>query len=117
MTKNIVVRLEIDGTHNWPGVVDHEDLTEVHFLQYIHRHKWFITAKKEVYGDDRDIEFIVFKRNIEDYLRVNYYSKGTRTHEFGAKSCEMLAEEILREFDCNFVSVFEDNENGAECFK
>jgi hypothetical protein len=31
-------------------------------------------------------------------------------------SCEMLAKEILKEFDCVYVSVFEDNENGAEIY-
>ena len=35
---------------------------------------------------------------------------------FGAMSCEMLAKEILKEFDCVYVSVFEDNENGAEIY-
>jgi len=28
----------------------------------------------------------------------------------------MLAKEIFEEFKCNYVSVFEDNENGAEVF-
>ena len=28
----------------------------------------------------------------------------------------MLAEEILKEFKCVYVSVFEDNENGAEVY-
>jgi hypothetical protein len=28
----------------------------------------------------------------------------------------MLAKEILEEFDCVYVSVFEDDENGAEVY-
>ena len=82
----------------------------------MHRHKWFITAKKKVNHDDRDVEFIMFKRDIIDYLREEYFNSLTRTHEFGSRSCEMLAKEIMEAFDCVYVSVFEDNENGAEVY-
>ena len=50
------------------------------------------------------------------YLEDKYFNFDSRTHEFGAMSCEMLAKEILKEFDCVYVSVFEDNENGAEIY-
>ena len=50
-------------------------------------------------------------------LEHQYYNPESRTHEFGAKSCEMLAKEIMEEFGCCYVSVFEDNENGAEIYK
>ena len=114
MKTNIIVKLEIEGLHNWP---DAESVfPEVGFLASMHRHKWFITAKKEVFHDDRDVEFIMFKRDILEYLEHEYYNFESRTHEFGAKSCEMLAKEILKEFKCNYVSVFEDNEIGAEIF-
>ena len=32
------------------------------------------------------------------------------------KNTSMLAKEIMEEFDCCYVSVFEDNENGAEVY-
>jgi hypothetical protein len=108
LTTNVIVRLELEGLHNWPAAQG--VFPEVGFLSSMHRHKWFITAKKRVNHDDRDVEFIMFKRDIE------YYNTESRTHEFGAKSCEMLAKEILKEFDCVYVSVFEDNENGAEIY-
>ena len=114
MKTNVIAKLEIEGLHNWPdaqGV-----FPEVGFLSNMHRHKWFITAKKRVNHDDRDVEFIMFKRDIIQYLENKYYNKDARTHEFGAMSCEMLAKEILKEFDCVYVSVFEDNENGAEIY-
>ena len=114
MKTNVIAKLELEGMHNWPGAKD--VFPEVAFLSDMHRHKWFITAKKEVFHDDRDVEFIMFKRDIIDYLLEEYYNNDTRTHEFGAKSCEMLAKEIMESFNCNYVSVFEDNENGAEVY-
>tara|TARA_R110001592_G_scaffold5254_3_gene28904 strand:- start:16 stop:363 length:348 start_codon:yes stop_codon:yes gene_type:complete len=114
MKTNVIAKLEIEGMHNWPDAKDM--FPEVAFLSDMHRHKWFITAKKAVNHDDRDVEFIMFKRDILDYLLEEYYNNDTRTHEFGAKSCEMLAKEIMEAFECNYVSVFEDNENGAEVY-
>ena len=111
---NVIVKLELEGLHNWPDALT--VVPEVGFLSNIHRHKWYITAKIRVCHDDRDVEFIMFKRDIEEYLRVEYYNDMSRTHEFGATSCEMLAREILKQFNCCYVSVFEDNENGAECY-
>lgn len=114
MKTNVIVKLELDGMHNWPSAK--EMFPEVKFLSDMHRHKWFITAKKQVNHDDRDVEFIMFKRDIIDYLHEEYYDSRTRTHEFGSRSCEMLAKEIMEAFDCVYVSVFEDNENGAEVY-
>ena len=115
MQTNIIVKLQVEGTHNWPDATDGAG-AEMHYLEYRHRHMFHIVAKKEVMHDDRDVEFIMFKRDIIQYLEDKYYNKDARTHEFGAKSCEMLAKEILKEFDCVYVSVFEDNENGAEIY-
>lgn len=112
---NVIAKLELEGLHNWPDAKT--VFPEVAFLSDMHRHKWYITAKKQVFHDDRDVEFIMFKRDIEEYLMTNYWSIDQRTHLFGAKSCEMLAKELLLHFDCEYVSVFEDNENGAECYK
>jgi len=111
---NVIAKLELEGLHNWPAAQG--VFPEVGFLSSMHRHKWYITAKKRVHHDDRDVEFIMFKRDILEYLGNQYYNADSRTHEFGAMSCEMLAREILLEFDCGYVSVFEDDENGAEVY-
>jgi hypothetical protein len=111
MRTYVVVRLQVDGMHNFPAA--REIFPEVGFLADRHRHIFHVEAKKEVFHDDRDVEFIMFKRDIQDYLKQMYYKPETRTHEFGPKSCEMLAKEILNQFDCVTVSVWEDLENGA----
>ena len=111
MRTYVVVRLQVDGMHNFPAA--REIFPEVGFLADRHRHIFHVEAKKEVFHDDRDVEFIMFKRDIQDYLKQMYYNPETRTHEFGPKSCEMLAKGILNQFDCVSVSVWEDLENGA----
>ena len=114
LTTNVIAKLEIEGLHNWPdaqGV-----FPEVGFLSNMHRHKWFITAKKRVNHDDRDVEFIMFKRDISEYLENKYYDSITRCLLFGSRSCEMIARELMDEFNLKYCSVFEDGENGAEIY-
>ena len=60
MKTNVIAKIEIEGLHNWPAA--DQVFPEVGFLSHMHRHKWYITAKKPVHHDDRDVEFILFKR-------------------------------------------------------
>jgi hypothetical protein len=62
----------------------------------------------------------MLKHRIRDYLVKEYgkaESDGTviyYTHcVFGARSCEMLAEELITQFNLSKCEVNEDNENGA----
>ena len=80
------------------------------YLEYPHRHMFHFKVQIEVYNDDRDIEFFIFKRWLEglyadDTLQLDY------------KSCEMIARELYEQFDLEYCSVFEDNENGAEIYE
>ena len=111
MRTYVSVRLQVDGMHNFPKAA--ELFPEVAFLADRHRHMFHIEAKKEVFHDDRDVEFIMFKKDIQDFLKQMYYRPETRTHEFGPMSCEMIAKQILNQFSCVAVSVWEDLENGA----
>ncbi len=113
MKTNIIITLEIEGLHNWPGA--REVYPEVGYLADLHRHVFHITLKKQVFHDDRDIEFIMFKQDVKEYL-LKYYQRDCRCHLFGAMSCEMIAKELLLQFNCVYASVWEDNENGAECY-
>ena len=80
MRTNVIAKLELEGLHNWPDAK--KVFPEVGFLSDIHRHKWYITAKKKVNHDDRDIEFIMFKRDILEYLRSKYYKEDYLLDEF-----------------------------------
>ena len=104
MQTNIIVSLQHEATHNWPSC----PIQEVQFLRHPHRHIFFIKIKKVVSHSDRDIEIIQLKHQVQQYLADTYQK------DFGSKSCEMLAEELLIAFKCISVEVLEDNENGAE---
>lgn len=99
--------LRIDGTHNWPAC----DVPGVEFLRDPHRHMFHIKAYAAVNHDDRDIEFIALKRQIHQYFAEQANEYGSV--EFGAKSCEMIANDLIDRFNLTCCEVNEDGENGA----
>lgn len=100
----IIAKLQYEAIHFWPNA---DSVPEVSFLKYPHRHVFHIEVRKKVQDDDREIEIIQFKHEIEDYLDEKY------NHDFAQKSCEQIAFEILKVFGCSSVFVLEDGENGA----
>lgn len=107
-----------EGIHRYPDAGTDPNLAsgdeyDVSFLQYPHRHIFHFRVYIEVFHDDRDIEFIQFKRWLE-----NLYSQGTLALDF--KSCEMIAEDLQATITARYpkreiwIEVSEDNENG--CF-
>ena len=107
--KNIIIKLQVEGLHFWEDC----DIEDVDFLAHPHRHIFHITCKKEVTHDDRDIEIIRLKREVLNFLEKKY----GKVCWFGGMSCEMIAKILLDEFELNYCSVLEDNENGAEIWK
>jgi len=107
MKKTIVCKLQVEGVHQWAEC----PFEEVKFLKNSHRHIFYINCEKEVCHNDRDIEFIMFKRKIIKYLNKKY-SNGEYL-EFNNMSCEMISIELMKEFELAKCEVFEDNENGA----
>lgn len=111
MTTTIIVKLQYEAIHNWPGVAEAmPDKTHIHFLKYPHRHIFYITLEKVVLHDDRHIEIIDFKQKVLRHLESKF--KGNFEH----RSCEMIGQHLLTEFDCRSVEVLEDNENGAKVY-
>ena len=112
--KFIWVTFQKEGIHKYPAALTEPKLSDVSFLGYPHRHIFHFCVSISVNHDDRDIEFIQFKR----WLLSLYEG----TLELDYKSCEMicdaLAEQILQKYPGRrlFISVSEDNENGADCY-
>jgi hypothetical protein len=101
----LIIRTQFDASHNWPLC----DIAEVDFLRYPHRHVFHVEAKMQVEGNDREREFIVEKRQLEEYLRKDYSGR-----HFEGMSCEMICLDILDCFPHFYsVAVFEDGENGS----
>jgi len=106
------VRFQREGIHKYPAALDDPKLTEVSFLGHPHRHIFHFKVAIEVFHDDRDIEFIQFKRWLEAL-----YQQGTL--ELNYKSCEMIADALYSEIKQKYpkrdvdIDVSEDGENGA----
>ncbi len=116
--RSIWVTFTKEGIHKYPGAdtdpkLATGDWDDVSFLGYPHRHIFHFKVWIEVFHDDRDIEFIQFKRWLErlysnDVVQLDY------------KSCEMIADELAVTIQEKYpnryikISVAEDNENGCE---
>ena len=117
--RNIWVTFSQEGVHYYPGADTNPatatgDWDDVSFLGYKHRHIFHFKVWIEVFHDDRDIEFIQFKR----WLQRLYNQDSVL--ELNNKSCEMIADELYQAINDKYpnrfvrISVAEDNENGCE---
>ena len=111
-TNMIWVTFRREGIHKYPAALTDPNLADVSFLGHPHRHIFHFKVWLEVFHDDRDVEFIQFKRWME-----NLYDS---TLELSFKSCEMIADDLYRQINSRYpgrhviISVSEDNENGCE---
>lgn len=104
---SIMVRLAIIGYHQWPEAPD-----DVAFLRSKHRHIFHIECIKKVVGLNREIEIILFKNDIRKHLESSYLNHLDGL-DFGNKSCEMIASDLVFHFGLSECRVLEDGENGA----
>lgn len=105
----IFVTFQKEGIHCWPDAVS---MPGVEFLANPHRHMFHFRVEIQVYHDDREIEFILFKRELE-----KLYTDETLQLDY--KSCEMLAAELAKYIIDHYpgrklkIEISEDGENGA----
>ncbi len=115
--KSIWVTFRKEGIHCYPAAATDPNLAtgdsyDVSFLATPHRHIFHFKVRIEVFHDDRDIEFIQFKRWLE-----NLYNQGTL--ELNHKSCEMISDDLYKEISARYpgrfveIEVSEDGENGS----
>jgi hypothetical protein len=116
----IWVTFKKEGIHKYPAALDDPKLAtgdwdDVSFLGYPHRHIFHFKVGVEVFHDDRDIEFIQFKRWLE-----RLYSDGTL--ELDYRSCEMISDALAEQINAKYpgrksrkieIEVSEDGENGS----
>lgn len=113
MKKTIFCSFQIEGIHNWKDIPNTPDLSDVQYLIHPHRHIFNIKCFKLIDHNNRDIEFIHFKHTILKYFRDEYYDEKLSSHIFNSRSCEMIAEDLIKAFDLCRCEVDEDGENGS----
>jgi hypothetical protein len=117
-SRMIWVTFQKEGVHCYPAALTVPNLKtadeyDVSFLGWPHRHIFHFKVAIQVFHNDRDIEFIQFKRWLE-----NQYNTGVL--ELNHKSCEMIADDLYEVIATRYsgrkivISVAEDNENGCE---
>jgi hypothetical protein len=115
--RTIFVRFQKEGIHKYPAAATDPALAtgdeyDVSFLATPHRHIFHFDVAIEVFHNDRDIEFIQFKRWLE-----NQYSQNILQLDY--KSCEMISDDLYEVIATRYpdrsvaIQVSEDNENGA----
>jgi hypothetical protein len=117
INKWIEVRFQKEGIHCYPAAATDPklktgDAYDVSFLANPHRHMFHFRVRIVVWHDDREIEFIQFKRWLESLYSGNIL-------ELNYKSCEMIADDLLSQIIGRYagrdieIEVSEDGENGA----
>lgn len=106
----VVCSLRFEALHHWPDA--RELLPRVGFLADRHRHVFHVRCWKRVDHGDRHTEFIALKRDVGRWLRLKFRQEQD-VADLGARSCEMLAQELIDAFNLSRCEVLEDGENGA----
>ena len=115
--KMIWVTFQKEGMHKYPAALTDPALAtgdeyDVSFLGYPHRHIFHFKVWIGVTHDDRDIEFIQFKRWL-----LNLYKDATLSLDY--KSCEMMSGDLYDAISQRYpgrevwIEVSEDGENGS----
>lgn len=117
-TRQIWVTFQKEGIHCYPAAatdpkLNTNDKYNVAFLANPHRHIFHFRVAIDVFHNDRDIEFIQFKRWLEDL-----YGDG-EVLDLNLKSCEMIADDLYLQIANRYpgrrtiIEVSEDGENGC----
>ena len=115
--KMIWVTFQKEGMHKYPAALTDPNLAtgdeyDVSFLGYPHRHIFHFKVWLGITHNDRDVEFIQFKRWL-----LNLYKDATLSLDF--KSCEMMSDDLYAQISQRYpdrevwIEVSEDSENGS----
>jgi hypothetical protein len=117
--KMIWVTFRKEGIHKYPAAATDPNLAtgdeyDVSFLANPHRHIFHFRVWLSVTHNDRDVEFIQFKRWLE-----KLYSSNEGVLSLDHKSCEMMSDELYDTISQKYpgreiwIEVSEDGENGS----
>ena len=117
--RQIWVTWQKEGIHKYPAALTDPALAtgdeyDVSFLGYPHRHMFHFRVWIDVFHNDRDVEFIQFKRWCQ-----SLYQGDNSVLSLDYKSCEMIADDLYVQIAARYpnrvvhIEVSEDGENGA----
>ena len=117
--KKVWVTFQKEGIHCFPAAATDPKLNtgdeyDVSFLASPHRHIFHFRVCIDVFHDDRELEFIQFKRWLE-----SLYASDRNILELNYRSCEMIADELYLKIAEKYpdrdvhIEVSEDGENGC----
>ena len=117
--RQIWITFRKEGIHCYPAAATDPKLNtageyDVSFLASPHRHIFHFRVWIDVFHNDRDIEFIQFKRWLE-----SLYSGSNTVLALDWKSCEMIADDLYIQIAERYpnrnvvIEVSEDGENGC----
>ena len=117
--RQIWVTFQKEGIHKYPAALTDPMLAtgdeyDVSFLGYPHRHMFHFRVSIDVFHNDRDIEFIQFKRWL-----ISLYNGNDSVLALDYKSCEMIADDLYLQIAARYpdrkiiIEVSEDGENGC----
>ena len=115
--KKVWVTFQKEGIHCFPAAATDPKLNtgdeyDVSFLANPHRHIFHFRVCIDVFHDDRELEFIQFKRWLESLYRGNIL-------KLDFKSCEMISDDLYLKIAEKYpnrdvhIEVSEDGENGS----
>jgi hypothetical protein len=116
MHTSVIIQTIVSGTHCWPDAP-----VQVGFLRNPHRHDFYIRVSiredHDFETDKREHEFFMVKSAMDLWLKTHYPANITEGLDFGTRSCEMIAAELVAYmsamYHVEWLEVFEDNQNGA----
>ena len=117
--KMIWVTFRKEGIHKYPAAATDPNLAtgdeyDVSFLANLHRHIFHFRVWLSVTHNDRDVEFIQFKRWLE-----KLYSSNEGVLSLDYKSCEMMSDDLYAQVSQKYpdrevwIEISEDGENGS----
>ena len=121
--RRIWVTFRKEGIHCYPAAATDPKLNtageyDVSFLASPHRHIFHFRVWIDVFHNDRCIEFIQFKRWLENLYSSNN-ANNSSILELDFKSCEMIADDLYVQIAAKYpdravwIEVAEDGENGC----
>ena len=121
--RKIWITFRKEGIHCYPAAATDPMLNtageyDVSFLANPHRHIFHFRVWIDVFHNDRDIEFIQFKRWLEN-LYTSHRSDSPTVLKLDWKSCEMIADDLYIQIAQRYperavwIEVAEDGENGC----